>query len=122
MRLEEGRYRHSPCRACVAPLPTRTVLLPDVQLITRRRWCNDGLVDFHLVVQTSDAAGWRDVARFSIGHSNFHVVQLSWNPRRRTVKVLGLIDRQDQVEEAYRIAVRHAYSDLEALLRNWRAR
>ena len=64
LRLEQGECKHSPCPSCNEPLTTRTALAPDVQLILRRRWCPDELVDFHLVIQTSDTTGWRDVARF----------------------------------------------------------
>jgi hypothetical protein len=122
VRLEQGKYKHSPCPTCNEPAPTRTVLASDVQLILRRRWCGDALVDFQLVLQTNDATGWRPVARFSMAHSNFHLVRTSWDPRRRVVEVIGLIDRQEQVEEAYRIAIEHAYSRIEELLRDWRAR
>jgi hypothetical protein len=122
VRLDEGRYKHSPCPTCNEPPATRTVLTPDVQLILRRRWCAGRLVDFHLVIQSIDATGWRDVVRFSLAHSNFHRVQLSWNPKRRQDHVFGPIDRHEQVDEAYRIAIRLAYSELETYLRNWRAR
>lgn len=121
VRLDEGQFKHTACPQCVEPPPTRTVLVPDVQLISRRRWCNDQLVDFHLVVETVDATGWRPVARFSMAHSNFHLNQYSWDPRRKTVKVIGLIDQVEQVDEAYRKAVTIAYSRLQELLQNWRA-
>ena len=121
VRLDEGQFKHSPCDQCLEPPPTRTVLAPDVQLILRRRWCKSQLVDFHLVIQTADATGWRPVARFSMAHSNFHLNQYSWDPRRKTVKVIGLIDRVEQVEEAYREATTIAYSRLRELLQNWRA-
>ena len=122
VRLTEGSFKHAPCQQCVEPAPTRTVLAPDVQLILRRRWCGDSLVDFHLVVETADATGWRTVARFSMAHSNFHLVQYSWDPRRKTVKPPGLIDQVDHVDEAYRSATTFAYSRLQELLQNWRAR
>jgi hypothetical protein len=121
VRLDQGQYKHSPCPQCVEPPPTRTVLAPDVQLILRRRWCDEQLVDFHLVVEASDPTGWRTVARFSMAHSNFHFVQYSWNPRRKTYTVFGPVDRVEQVTEAYQIATRFAYSQLQELLQNWRA-
>lgn len=95
--------------------------MSDVQLISRRRWCGGELVDFGLIIQTVDPTGWRDVARFSVAHSNFHLIQYSWDPRKMRVTVVSLIDSQDQVREAYEMAVKLAYSDLETLLANWRS-
>jgi hypothetical protein len=119
-RLDQGHYRHSPCPRCDEPPPLRTVLAPEVQLITRRRWCTDQLVDFHLVVETIDATGWRTVARFSMAHSNFHLVKYSWDPRRKVYVRFGLIDQVEHVSEAYRVATRYAYSRLQELLEDWR--
>ena len=122
VRLDQGQYKHSPCPQCIEPAPTRTVLTPEIQLILRRRWCSDQLVDFQLVIQTIDPTGWRTVARFSMAHSNFHVVQHSWDPRREHYTVIGLIDRVEQVTEAYQIATKFAYSRLQEMLQTWRAR
>jgi hypothetical protein len=120
-RLDQGLYKHTPCPQCDEQRPMRTVLAPDVQLIARRRWCNDQLVDFHLVIETIDATGSRTVARFSVAHSNFHLVKYSSDSRREVYWVFGVIDEVDQVSEAYRAATRYAYSRLQELLEDWRA-
>jgi hypothetical protein len=54
------------------------------------------VVDFHLVIETIDATGSRTVARFSVAHSNFHLVKYSSDSRREVYWVFGVIDEVER--------------------------
>lgn len=120
LRLSEGSYRHHVCPDCVEPPPQKQYTATDRRWILRRRWCHQRLVDFSIVLQLNECGVWCDVVRFSIAHANQHEYQYYRDSKRIDVRTAGLLHTVDDVEEAYRVSVRTAYTCEQKYLDQWR--
>lgn len=123
VRLEEGAYSHPPCPGCTDEPATKLHVATDTRWVTRLQFCDaegGALVDFSIGLQIATPTGWRPVARWSVGHANFHIYQWSWRGPGRVRFSYGPLNDVDDVARAYQQAVQDAYPRVDTLVNAWR--
>lgn len=118
-RLEEGSFSHPKCASCIVRPATKIAILVDARWVIRQQLCDGGLVDFSFALQLERPESWRDVARWSVAHGNYHTYRYRWDNPRGLRMSFGLVNGPEDITKAYHHALQHAYPHTEKWLDLW---